>query len=204
MIIKINPTQPEPELVMQAVQALKKGEVAIFPTDTVYGLGIAASNESDPLTLARIKERPLDKSIPLLIESLEAFDFYSADVPAYAKELALEHWPGALTLVVKASKEVPQSFVASDGSVALRVPKHPLTLELLNMLQAPLATSSANLSGERPARSVAELEEALIARVFLVLDGGKLSGTAASTVVSCLHDKPLVLREGPIRVRGNE
>lgn len=199
-IIKINPLEPEYELLKKAVETLEAGNTIVFPTDTVYGIGVAVLEHASPAQLMTLKHRSQNKSIPLLIGKLEELEVYGAQLPPYAFELARKHWPGALTLVVQASNKLSQQFIHADGSIALRMPAHPISLELLTLLKVPLATSSANISGLEPARSSKELDPALLKAVSLVIDGGKLNNIAPSTVVSCLEHEPRVLRKGPVTI----
>ena len=197
-VLNINSIVPEPGLIKQAADALVTGKILILPTDTVYGIAQLVSREASPVELKRIKQRPEEKSIPILIARPSGLQRYSSGLPVYAKELAVRHWPGALTLVVRASDEIPPAYVADDGSVALRMPAHNITLALLEACGTLLACTSANLSGEAPAVQLSELDPLLIQQADLVIDGGMLSGGVASTVVSCLGEEPLVLRPGPV------
>lgn len=199
-VLTIDPFVPQTNLVEQAACQLKTGKIIVFPTDTVYGVGMAVLDTSHPKALARAKNRAEDKAIALLIASPTQLQYYGHEVPAYAHKLAQAHWPGALTLVVKASNKVPPTFVAQDGSVALRVPHNAIALALLEAVDAPLATTSANLAGHDAACAVEELSPELLGNVSLVIDGGALCAGRASTVVSCLHNKPIVLRQGPIEI----
>ena len=199
-ILSPNPNTPEPELIQQVAKELLAYRVVLIPTDTVYGIALIVSSETHPKELAWIKERPEEKDIPLLVSSQKDLELYSSALPLYAMELAARHWPGALTLVVRASDAIPKNFVANNGSIALRMPAHNITLALLNAVQAPLACSSANLSGKAPASSLDELDFKLAERVALMVDGGSLKAGQASTVVSCLGDEPKVLRCGPITI----
>ena len=199
-ILRINPDVPETDLIRQAVDVLVAGKILILPTDTVYGIGLMVSVSTLPDAIFASKERPVDKSIPLLVAGLDSLTHYGLNLPDYALELAVEFWPGALTLVVQATEAVPGQFTSADGSVALRMPDHAITLALLEACRAPLACSSANLSGEAPAINIDELNDVLAQRVDLIIDGGALSGGVASTVVSCLQSEPQVLRPGPIEI----
>ena len=199
-ILSIDTETPEPELIGQAVSVLAAGDMLIVPTDTVYGIGLLASDSAKPDRLFASKHRPAAKSIPLLVASTEDLQNYGCNLPAYARELASRHWPGALTLVIQASDKVPKQFVASDGSVALRMPDSTIILALLASAEAPIACSSANLSGNAPALSVFELDADLMDSADLIIDGGTLTGGAASAVVSCLQAEPQVLRPGPVTI----
>ncbi|MCL2529085.1 MAG: L-threonylcarbamoyladenylate synthase [Coriobacteriia bacterium] len=199
--LRINPVSPEPELIKQAAEALTLGQIVVIPTDTVYGIAQLASPTADPEELKKIKERPGEKNIPLLVASLADLEHYSTELPAYAKELAAQHWPGGLTLVVRASKAMPPQFIGEDGSVALRMPACNIALALMEAAEAPLACSSANISGKPPATAFAELDPLLAERVSLIVDGGGLSGGVPSTVICCLNKQPKLLRPGAVRVK---
>jgi tRNA threonylcarbamoyl adenosine modification protein (Sua5/YciO/YrdC/YwlC family) len=195
-ILSIDPVHPQPVLITKAVAVLRRGLPAAFPTDTVYGLGIAVVANSSPESLFALKRRDATKTIPWLIADVRALDRYGKDVPTWAYEMVRAHWPGALTLVVRASSAVPSSFCAPDGTVALRAPAHPLVLALIEALGAPLATTSANLQGNQPATSCATLDPRLAKQLALVIDGGATPGVLPSTIISCLERQPRILREG--------
>jgi len=210
--------------VSSCVAALGKGEAVCVPTDTVYGLAVMASSKTSPEPLYLIKGRAAEKAIPWLVASLDDLCRFSCDLPTWAWRLAERHWPGGLTLVVRAAAAVPPQFVAADGSLALRMPRHEQALQLIQALGAPLACTSANLSGEVPVTRAEYLSQALLARVGWVLleheeVGGSASLSAAanspsvivsqlppaapplpSTIVSCLSDTPQILRLGALPV----
>lgn len=198
-VLKIDTACPEPELIKLAAQALRCGQILILPTDTVYGIGLLVSAEANPECLFSSKQRSADKNIPLLVSRPEDLSLFGQKVPDYAKNLATAHWPGALTLVVRASDKVPSQFVGADGSIALRMPAHNSTLALLEAAGAPLACSSANLSGEPPALCLEELNLELANAVDLIIDGGSICGTS-SAVVSCLQKEPQILRHGSLKL----
>ncbi|MDR3314974.1 MAG: threonylcarbamoyl-AMP synthase [Coriobacteriales bacterium] len=181
-----------------AVRLLRGGAVAVFPTDTVYGLGVAVSEKTSPDAVFVLKNRDRGKTLPLLIGAGEQLQELGREVPEYAFALADQHWPGALTLVVKASSAVPRQFQSDAGTIAVRYPAHPATLALLEALGTPLAATSANRSGMPPALSVRALDPALVNGVVLVIDGGISPGGIPSTIVSCTGHEPVLLREGAI------
>ena len=201
-IIKIDPDSPEPDLIGRAAAVARTGAPIIFPTDTVYGIGIAALPGNLPDALYEAKQRNLDKAIPWLVADADALDVYAHDVPEYARMMAKRHWPGALTLIVKASKRVAGEFRADDGSIALRAPASQITLELIRELGVPLVTTSANMQGQPPAISVETLDDELAKQVKLVIDGGECTEKVASTIVSCLGDEPIIIRQGAITEEG--
>jgi len=198
LILTVNPLDPEPELIKQAAEHACRKIPIIFPTDTVYGIGIAARNDCSLEALYDVKGRDRDKAIPWLVENVNDLNKYGVDVPEFAVLLAKSHWPGALTLIVKASAAVPVQFRAQDGSIALRAPDCPITLALIEELGVPLATSSANFQGKEPPISFETIDDALLDKVELVIDGGACQKKEASTIVSCLGNVPVIVRQGAI------
>jgi L-threonylcarbamoyladenylate synthase len=194
----INPRKPDSALIAQIVDTVRDGTPFVFPTDTVYGLGLAVATGGSPRTLFDLKGRDGDKAIAWLVGGAGALAAYGKDVPGYAFELARRHWPGACTLIVRASDAVPAAFKAPDGSIALRAPASPVALALIEALGAPLATTSANRQGCPPATSLEALDPQLAARLALAVDGGPTPGAVPSTVVSCLGEHPRILREGAL------
>lgn len=186
----------------QAVNALKAGSPAVFPTDTVVGIGLAAFHSKDAKTLARIKDRDEGKPIAWLVGSMDDLELYGTDVPAYARELAREGWPGALTLIVKASEKVPKAFQTANGTIGLRMPASKTVLHLIEKAGSPLATTSANSAGAPAPRFLEDMDAAFVERAqaagaVFVFDGeqafGRVSGHA-SRVIDCTGSEPCVLR----------
>lgn len=187
----------------EAACALKRGQAVVFPTDTVYGLGVSIRAAAGPDALYALKERDRGKPIAWLVGSPDDLDRYGADVPDFARAAAVRFWPGPLTLVVRASKAVPPAFRSDAGTVGLRMPGNARALALIQAAGCPLATTSANISGHPAPRSLAAVDPALASRAAAVLaddadvhDAGK-SGVA-STVLDCTGPRPRVLREGAI------
>lgn len=179
-----------------ALQELHSGRLVAFPTDTVYGVAAPAFDGAAVAQIYEVKGRPGEKSIPVLIGSLEDLDRVAVALPEGVRRLAESFWPGPLTVIVRKRPEIPPEVSAGE-TVGVRIPAHWTTLELLTAA-GPLATSSANLSGGPNALTAAEVAEALGDRVGLVLDGGRTPGGTPSTVVDCSGEAPRILREGPI------
>jgi len=197
-VLTINPHEPEHDLIKQAAEIAGNSAPLVFPTDTVYGIGVAVKDAEALNALYQIKERDPDKAIPWLVLSVKDLGVYGAEVPDYAYRLAEKHWPGALTLIVKASAAVPEEFRAYDGSIALRAPDCPIALELIRELGVPLAASSANKQGHEPPIFLEDVDADLIEAVELAIDGGVCEKKYASTIVSCLEEKPQIIRQGAI------
>ena len=168
----------------------------------MYGLGVSVEHAATPQVLYDLKRRDRKKPISWLISRQDDLVRFGRCVPGFAFVLARTFWPGPLTLIVKASAEVPEAFRSKEGTIGLRMPNNPCALELIDAVGCPLATTSANVSGERSASSFAELDPALCARVAAVLSDGVDDGKSgvASTVIDCTQDHPLIVREGAITV----
>lgn len=212
----------------EATRALAVGNAVVFPTDTVFGLGVSVSAAPGPQLLYDLKHRDAGKPVAWLVEGPEALDVYGRDVPAYARRLADAFWPGALTLVVRASDAVSRAFQSAAGTIGLRMPANEAALELIHAVGCPLAVTSANLSGAPDTARAEDLDRALVARTagLYLPDGVAAAGTAsgcveaapsasarfaagdrlvpppasgtASTVLDCTGEVPRVLRAGAL------
>lgn len=167
-----------------------------MPTDTVYGVGVDPLNPKAQAALFELKGRPDEKAIPLLAAT-PAQLLEIVEIPPEIEDMALQHWPGPLTLVLKRRADVPK-WVGDDerGTVAVRIPDHPVALDLLSAT-GPLAVTSANRSGEPPALLEVEARELLGGGVAVYLEGSSPGG-ASSTVVDMSVVPPRILREGPV------
>lgn len=179
----------------ETADALARGELAVIPTDTVYGLAASLDHPSSIAEIFVAKGRPPEKPIPVLgtgvdqLASVAAFD-------ERARKLAARFWPGPLTLILPRAETFDADLGGDETrTVGVRVPKEPRTLELLRMT-GPLAVTSANRSGEAEATTVDEARSALSEHVSVYLDGGRCVGTP-STIVFLAGERRL-LREGPI------
>ena len=198
-VVRVSQDRPGRAVLDEAVATLAFGGVLVMPTDSVYGIGCAATPANPAHTrIFEIKHRDLAQTLPWLVADASDLATYGADIPAYAVELAVKYWPGALTLVVRASDAVPDEYRAADGTIALRCPNSNLVRELARTVGAPLATTSANTHGEAAATSGAAVEERIVAEADLTLDAGPAPVGVASTIVGCLGPEPQVFREGAI------
>jgi len=196
--LKVNPQTPEPEVIAQAVEALKQGKLVIFPTETVYGLGADGLNSAAVRRVYEVKGRPFTRPLPLLIEDLAAARRLGRTWPEAAERLGRTFWPGPLTIVVPAASHLPAALTAGGDTVGLRCPDHPVPLALLSGLGKPLAAPSANLSGHPSPTTAAQAARDLAPQVAVVLDGGTTNLGLASTVVDVTHRPFRLLREGSI------
>jgi len=184
--------------VAEAVARLRAGELVAFPTETVYGLGADAAN---PAALAKIfaaKGRPADHPLIVHLPSPAHLARWAREVPAEAERLAAAFWPGPLTLILKRRPEVSDAVTGGQDTVGLRVPNHPLALELLTAFDGGIAAPSANRFGRISPTSADHVREELGDRVPLVLDGGPCPIGIESTILDLSRGVPVVLRPGAV------
>ena len=186
-----------PLLLNQAVQHLRDGGVVAFPTDTVYGVGVDPLQPEAVRRLYRIKGRPDNKPIAILVGSIEDVERVALTPSGAFSRLAGRFWPGGLTLIVDA-RDLPPEITAGGSTVGVRMPNHQLTLELLRGFGGPIATTSANRSGEAPATSAEGVDAQLGDRVNLIIDGGDTITKVASTVLDLSVSPAQILRHGGI------
>lgn len=182
----------------EALDWLGQGEVVAFPTDTVYGIGARVDRPAAVEQLYRIKGRPRQQAIPLLLAAVADLERVCHDVSEEARRLVGRFWPGGLTLVLWRRPLVPSIVTAGRPTVAVRLPDHDLPRELIHRLGLPLAATSANRSGAPSPVTAAQVLAQLKGRVPLVLDGGPCPGKQPSTIVDLTVDPPALLRAGPI------
>lgn len=203
--------RPARQGIAVAAVELRAGGLALLPTETVYGIGVAVRPYLGPrafeegLPSARsgyrrifsLKRRDLAQTVPWLVAGIDDLDTYGRDVPAELRLLAERFWPGALTIVVPASPAVPAFMRAADGTVALRASASPVVQALVRAVGSPLAVTSANTHGMPAPASFADVEPRVLAGVDLAIDAGAAVCREASTIVA--FDGGLrVLREGAL------
>ena len=180
-----------------AATALRAGELIVLPTDTVYGIGADAFEASSVAALLAAKGRGREMPPPVLISSATTIDALALGLPDWARALVEEYWPGPLTLVCRQQPSLTWDLGETKGTVAVRMPDHPVALELLSRL-GPTAVSSANTTGLPAATTAAEAAAMLGDRVSVILDAGRAGGGLASTILSCTGEQRFLLREGAI------
>lgn len=194
-----------------AADCLTAGGLALVPTETVYGVGVAisafAANLETPGSdtgygrIFTLKQRELTQTVPWLVDGPAALERYGKDVPHSICALAEKLWPGALTLVVPASDDVPPFMRAADGTAALRASASPVVQELIARCGSPLAVTSANTHGKPAPISFDEVEPRILAGVDVAIDAGETPCRDASTIVAVRDGELQILREGALAVR---
>ncbi len=185
-----------PSALPLALRLLSADGLVAFPTDTVYGLGALAFNPGAIEQLYLVKGRDTAKAIAVLLGDVAALSRVTASMGSMAERLAERFWPGPLTLVVSRHPDLPANL-SPLPTIGVRMPDHPVALELLNRA-GPMAVTSANLSGAANTVTAQQVYEQLQGRIPLVLDGGQTPGGQPSTVVDCTGEQPVILRQGPL------
>lgn len=182
--------------IQAALKILQNGGIVAFPTDTVYGLGALAFNNTAIESIYKAKNRPIEKAIPILIGDLSDFEKVADDIPNMALRFASRFWPGPLTCIVPKKQTLPLA-VSATSTVAVRIPDHVDARALLRAAD-PMAVTSANISGGQNPSTAGEVYDQLNGRIPLILDGRTTQGGIPSTLVDCTGELPMILREGPI------
>ncbi|MBI4591150.1 MAG: threonylcarbamoyl-AMP synthase [Candidatus Rokubacteria bacterium] len=199
-VVVVDPEDPQRAVLNQAADVLLKSGLVAFPTETFYGLG---ANALDPEAVRRIyavKGRPESKPILVLVASVEMAESLVKKVSATARDLMARYWPGPLTLVFKASPDLPVEVTAGTGTVGIRVPGHPVAFGLVRAAGCPVTAPSANVSGEEAPTTAEEVQRRLEGKIELILDGGATRGGLPSTILDVTVTPPRLLRRGAIDV----
>lgn len=184
---------------MEAAAAVRRGELVVLPTDTVYGIGADAFTPAAVTALLDAKGRGRDMPPPVLVGTVRAASALVDDLGPYGQDLIDAFWPGPLTLVCKANRALSWDLGDTKGTVAVRMPLHPVALDLLKET-GPMAVSSANRSGAAAATTAEEAEKQLGESVEVYLDGGKTTDNTPSTILDLTTAVPRLLRRGAIPV----
>jgi len=180
------------------VSILKRGGIVVYPTDTVYGLGACAGLPQAIEQIYKVKERPRNMPLPLLLAEVSQITEIAGSVPPVAWSLIRSFLPGALTLVLPRSSTVPDTITAGGMTIAVRIPAHPVPIALVKGLGTPIVGTSANLSGRPSPLTAEEVYSQLGDKVDLIIDGGRCPGGKESTIVDVTGEKPMILRQGAI------
>lgn len=180
-----------------AAGAVRSGRLVVLPTDTLYGIGCDAFDAAAVRSLLEAKGRGPDMPIPVLVGSWSTIDGLVFSVPTQARQLIEAFWPGGLSIILPHAPSLNWDLGETRGTVALRMPLHPVAIELLREV-GPMAVSSANRSGYTPPSTVTEAESQLGDSVSVYLDGGPAQQGVASTMIDLTGSEPRVLREGAV------
>ena len=187
-----------PKDLEQAVHHLRNGGVVAIPTDTLYALAADVFNTAALDRIFAIKGRSDDLALPVLVSGWDQLEMVAENTPPKTRALAERFWPGALTLVVQKANGLPDRLTAGRPTVAVRMPGHPVPIELINRLGSPITGTSANISGGADLLTLDELSSQLGEPVDLIVEKGPTPKGTASTIVDITSGKPRLLREGAI------
>lgn len=197
-IVKINGMNPEKELIDEGAKFIRAGKLVAFPTETVYGLGANGLDEAAVEKIFIAKGRPQDNPLILHVSSLEEVKPLVKEISKEAELLMKEFWPGPLTLLFKKSTLVPMIITAGLDTVAIRMPNHPIAIELIKSSGVPIAAPSANTSGKPSPTSAEHVIEDLYGKIHMIMDGGTTGVGLESTVLDLTVETPTILRPGGI------
>jgi L-threonylcarbamoyladenylate synthase len=199
-ILRINPTEPEPELIDRVAKRLDSGQVVALPTDTFYGLAVDPVNLAAVDRIYDVKSRARHKPLSLLIADVSQAYALARGCDNAFDRLAERFWPGPLTIIVKAGSKLPLRVTANTGNVALRVPEAAIARAIVEKLGLPITATSANLSGYPECTSALSVFDQLGDLIPLIVDGGPTARTIATTIVDLSHgdNSWSIIREGAI------
>jgi L-threonylcarbamoyladenylate synthase len=195
-VIRTSDTAALEKKLREAVDVLRSGGLVAFPTETVYGLGADAFNEDAVRRVYQVKGRPADNPLIVHVASLKAAELFAEEIPQKGRMLAEKFWPGPLTLVVNAKKQIPSIVTAGLSTVALRIPKNKTTLRLLELFDGGIVGPSANLSGKPSPTEAQHVLNDLNGTIDALIDDGPTNIGIESTVIDVTVDPPLILRKG--------
>lgn len=200
-IIKVDLNKNYDDVIAEACRVLRLGEVVVYPTDTVYGLGANACDSFAVDRVFKIKKRAYSKPLPVIARNLTWIEALAC-LDLKTRKILSSFWPGAVTAVLEDKNQLSSLVTAGGSSVGLRIPDFVFTDRLLGRFGYPLTATSANISGEEPTNDISKIVERFsqsIYRPSLVIDAGILPKSKPSTVVDFTSDLPKILRVGPSR-----
>ncbi|MFC1998473.1 L-threonylcarbamoyladenylate synthase [Chloroflexota bacterium] len=181
-----------------AIDLIKEGGAVALPTDTAYCLAADIHIDGAVKKVFEIKNRPLDKALPVFLPNKEALASVASDIPDIAWRLADSFWPGGLTLILKKHPSLLTLAISGGNTLAVRVPNHPIPLNIITSIGSPITGTSANISGQKSPVTADEVYRQIGDRVDMIVDGGKCPIAALSTIIDLSGSVPSILRDGAI------
>ncbi len=197
-VIRVDPKEPFQNDIDRAVEFLKNGEVIVYPTETIYGLGADVLNRKAVKKIYDLKARDYGLPISILVADIAMLREFVDEVPEQALPLMRRFWPGALTILFHANDRIPKGLVTNTGRVGVRISSHPVAAALVKTFGKPVTTTSANLSGFPPSLSVKHIQKYFGEKVPCIVDGGECEPSRGSTVVDVGEETMRIIREGRI------
>ncbi|AEB94384.1 MAG: L-threonylcarbamoyladenylate synthase [Metallosphaera sp.] len=200
IVLRVDPLNPETDLIRKAAEVIRSGGLVAFPTETVYGLGANAFDGKAAEKVFKAKRRPMDNPLIVHIADVGQLEEVASDLSPEVMDLAQKVWPGPLTFVLKKTSKVPLETTGGLNTVAVRMPAHPIALSLIRESGVPIAAPSANLA-TKPSPTLAEhVIQDLDGSVDIVIDGGESFFGVESTIINLTVKPPVLLRPGPFTV----
>jgi L-threonylcarbamoyladenylate synthase len=196
--VKLSPSNAD-EIIQRAISILLNSGTIAYPTETIYGLGAKYDDEQAVKRLYALKNRPREKTIPIIIGNVEQLTLLAEYVNDTAADLISRFWPGPLTLLLRA-RDGLNSYITSDRKVAVRIPGESFALQLVRSAGFPITATSANISGKPPALNAAMVADYFAAGLDLIVDGSESKNILPSTIVDVTGETPIVLREGALKL----
>ena len=182
----------------QAAKLINQGKIVVFPTETVYGIGTNGLDEKAVRQLYKVKLRPLNKPISLLVSNMEMVNTIAKDITEVEYRIMEKFFPGPLTIILKKKDIVPDIVTAGKGTVGVRMPSEEIARKLVEMAGVPIAAPSANITGEPSGTCLQEIKKQFENNVNFYIDGGNCEIGVSSTIVQVVDGKPQILRQGSI------
>lgn len=203
-VLSVDPARPDRDALRPAADAVRRGGVIAYPTETVYGLGADPFNGEAVRRAFDLKGRDAVKALILLIRDERDLPVVASEVTETARRLMAAFWPGPLTLALRASPGLPKALLGGGETVAVRVSSHPVARALTDLMEGPITSTSANRSGRPPARSASEVAAAFGDEIDLIVDAGPSADDRPSTMVDVSGTLPILIREGKIEMAAVE
>ena len=197
-VLKIDRQRPDESVIAEASAILRIGGVVAYPTETFYGLGADGRNEEAVAKIFLIKGRNFKNPISVIIGDANDVRGLVEEIPEFARHLMQRFWPGALTIIFKASPDISPLLTAGTGKIGIRLSSDPVATALAKNLGRPVTATSANLSGKHECASADEVIQGIGDQIDAVIDGGRTPGGSGSTIIDVTTDPPVILREGVI------
>lgn len=185
--------------IKEIAQEIKNGSIVVFPTETVYGIGTNGLKEDAIKKLYKIKQRPLNKPITLLVSNMKMIEMLVKDITDLEYKLIKTFMPGPLTIILKKKNIVPNALTNNNEFVGIRMPENEIALKLIEYSKIPIATPSANISGKPAGTDIQQIINDFGNKVDYYIDGGESKLKIASTIVQVIDEKINILREGSIK-----
>ncbi len=187
-----------PHAIEWTAEEIARGGVVAIPTDTVYGIATSLAYADSIERVFAIKGRDPERKLPILLSSVQSLAHVTDEVESRQLLMIDEFWPGPVTFIVPTSKSLPERVLSPNRTIAVRVPNHPLAIEVIEKAGGAVACTSANRSDELPALRASDVEATIGSELDLILDGGVAPGGVSSTIVSIEHGTVAILRPGPV------